>query len=88
MTTLRPLNKIEQEILMRKNQRLGKDLEVSLIEYELLFPRTVLCTIITPGPESYMGVSMRAKNDVDIPTIGQTVAFTRALNQAMGVRGY
>lgn len=88
MTNLRPLNKTEQEILMRKNQRMGKDLEVTLVEYDQLFPRTTLCTIITPGPESYLGVSMKAKNDINIPVIGEHISFTRAINQAMGVRGY
>jgi len=88
MTNLRPLNKIETEILMRKNQRLGKDIDVAFVEYTQLFPRSILCTIIVPGPSEYKGVSMRSKNEPNIPTIGEHVSFTRAINQAAGVRGY
>jgi len=91
MTNIRPLNTIEKEILMRKNQRLGTDIDIGLVEYISLFPRSILCTITVHGNDAleyYMGISMRAKNEPNIPVIGEHVAFTRAINQAAGVKGY
>jgi len=91
MTNQRPLNTIEREILMRKNQRLGKEIDIAFVEYVSLFPRSTLCTITVSGNDAlevHMGISMRAKNEPNIPVIGEHISFTRAINQAAGVKGY
>lgn len=79
---MRRLNDEELAIMAKKEKRMGRKLPESNIEYRLVFPRTTVCILsaIGDGTDFTIGVSMRAKNETDIPAIGEVIAFTRALN--------
>ncbi len=75
---MRTLNKEEESILLKKEGRMNKKLNVTGIEYHELFPRTTLCKVI--GSKETYGIAMKSKHDEDNPTIGKVLSFIRALN--------
>ncbi|MDP1746528.1 MAG: hypothetical protein Q8L90_13190 [Bacteroidota bacterium] len=79
---MRKLNIEELAIVAKKEKRMGIKLPKSNIEYRRVFPRTTVCILSAIGDSTdfTIGVSMRAKNECDVPTIGEVIAFTRALN--------
>lgn len=79
---MRRLNEEELAIMAKKANRMGRIFPKLNIEYRLVFPRTTVCVLsaIGDGTDFTIGVSMKAKNEVDIPAIGEVIAFTRALN--------
>ena len=84
---MRKLNAEELAIMEKKERRINKQFDVIGIEYRLAFPRTTLCLLrieeIFDGDaytDLIIGVAMRAKDEEDIPVIGEVIAFTRALN--------
>ena len=88
MNVIRTPNRNEKEIVQTKNARLGKNITVTLVEYEPMFPRSTLCTITTKDGNTYHGVTMRGKGEADNKMIAEGNAFTRALNKAAGLPGF
>jgi len=76
---MRNLTRQEIEILEKKERRMGRNLPVTGIEYRKAFPRTTVCVLLYGANDDMeIGVSMRAKGEPDIPSIGEIVSFTRA----------
>ncbi len=75
---MRTLNKEEQSILLKKEGRMNKKLNVTGIEYHDLIPRTTLCHVV--GAKESYGVAIRSSRDKENLEIGNTIAFVRALN--------
>lgn len=81
---MRKLEKLEEEIITKKEKRSGKKFNVSFIEYRKPTHRTTLCVLAnTPNPllnEVIIGESVLKENDIDNQSVGAVVSFIKALN--------
>ena len=85
---MRQLNEEELAIIAKKEVRMGRRLLADAVEYRAAFPRTTVCILKRPTPgyrstgpvgNIVVGISMRAKNEVEVEGVGEVHAFVRAV---------
>ena len=82
---MRQLNEEELAIIAKKEVRMGRELKshARTVEYRKAFPRTTICilsSVLNPTVDATtIGISMRAKNEVEVEGVGEVHAFVRAV---------
>lgn len=77
------MNPRELEILLKKQIRKHRTLDINQVEYHDLVPRTRLCIVKTSEGDIGYGIAIRSKLDPHIGDIANNLSFTRALDYLM-----
>ncbi|MDD5453958.1 MAG: hypothetical protein PHW62_00460 [Candidatus Ratteibacteria bacterium] len=89
----RPLNPNEKRILAEVEQKSGLKIQAKVVRYRRHTPRATLCIVFCAPwwsplwTDFILGVTIRNKNDIENPVIGQEKAFRRALEDYVERKG-